>query len=172
MQERRQSDYTRAILVFLVVVLSVGMVFQLRVGIDTHRILTQLEKAGHVDLASRTAGLPNPFEPLDETCTRCHSERRFSGKDLSGTEAKQLLARMSQHPDLNLDAAHWAQLRAALILQRCLPCHDESAVKLFLSMEPYGRHGMVDHMIHSSGSTITRSDTEEIMAAATQLAAQ
>lgn len=169
MQERRRSDYTRAILVFLVVVLSIGMIFQLRVGVDTHRLLAQLERSSHVDLAAQVAGLPNPFDPLDETCTRCHTERRYGGKELSGTEVDQVLAKMNSHPDVGIGRPQWERLHAALVLQRCLGCHDDDVIKEFLAMAPYVRHGLIDHMIHSSGSTITRSDTEEILLAAIKL---
>lgn len=172
MEERRRADVTRSILVFLVIVLSIGMVFEMRVSLDLHRMVVRLEEAAHPDPLLRTAGMPSPFEALDQTCTRCHTERRFSGADLTGGEANQLLARMERHPDLGIEPDKWAKLQSALILQRCLVCHEEPAVQAFLAMSPYMRHGMVDHMIHSSGSTITRSDTEEILLAANRLSLQ
>ncbi|MDP2361861.1 MAG: hypothetical protein Q8O14_14110 [bacterium] len=169
MQERRRSDYSRAILVFMVVVLSIGMIFQLRVGVDTHRLVAKIERSTHVDIAAQVAGLPDPFDPLDETCTRCHSERRYGGKQLSGEEVDQVIAQMNQHPDVGISRPQWERLHAALVMQRCLGCHDDVVIKEFLAMSPYQRHGLIDHMIHSSGSTITRTDSEEILSAAITL---
>jgi len=172
MEARRRSDAARAILVFLVLVLFIGMVFRVRLGVEMIERLDRMEQLLAASLTVDVEHLPSAFGVLDESCTDCHSERRYGGLALSSRSVDDLLQRMSSHPDAGFDPVKWERIHSALVLQRCLPCHDEAAVKTFLALPPIQRHGLVDHMIHSSGSTITRSDTEEILDAALVLGAR
>jgi hypothetical protein len=164
--DRRQIDYTRAVLVFMMIVLVIGMVFRVRLGVEMLDKLTRMEQLLTRNQEQDTAALPSAFSVLEESCTDCHSERRFGGLALSSKSVDELVTKMNRHPDVEFTTVQWGRIHAALVLQRCLPCHQEDAVKTFLALPHYNRQGLVDHMIHSSGSTITRSDTEEILNAA------
>jgi len=171
MQEQNGPDYTKVMLLFLVLILCIGMVFRIQLGIEMNEKLGRMEQ----QLASKDElnvdALPSAFGVLDETCTDCHSERRYGGLDLSSEDVDALVARMNRHPDLDIAPDQWRKIHAALVLQRCLVCHEESSIKTFLAMPALKRGGLVDHMIHSSGSNITRSDAEEVLDAALVLAA-
>lgn len=76
-------------------------------------------------------------EILETRCTRCHTARRFAETmAMEPSEIHVTVARMSAHSGGEIEAGEWPQIEAALLLNRCTACHNESVISRIL-LKPY-----------------------------------
>ena len=103
------------------------------------------------------------FSFYQKTCTRCHTERRFTGKHTTKDELMRIVRRMQSHPDARISEAEAEKIHASLMLLKCTQCHSGDMLKKLSLMSSEQRLNLIKEMARKPGSNISIGEARDIL---------
>ena len=123
--------------VLINLILSIFLLDQVR---RTRQQVTDLarELASKQDVAMLRPVLVS--EILEQRCTHCHTDQRFANlTGMTRPEILETIQRMRGHPGSNIPSNEIRKIESALLVFRCMACHDEGVLSLIVLMPPEKR---------------------------------
>ncbi len=81
----------------------------------------------------------------------------------SSAEIEQAVAHMASLPDVRLDSRESKSIHDALLLIKCVKCHDESQLYRMGSMTIDQMKGVIFRMAEKPGADISLADSSDIL---------
>lgn len=168
--ENKSHLFERIIPFFLIIISTIVIIF-------IAQVLIQL-KGELRDIKTTLAVLQNekvinakfePFKILEENCTSCHSERKYSGIHGQGEEITKVLNYMEKMPDAHISSLDVGKIHGSLTLLQCVRCHDENQIKMLGTLNAAMQREYIERMTKKSGSGIANEDVSKIQKALHQI---
>ena len=155
---------SRWLTTFLVICNTIIIVFvaNMVVNMKTEIGALKADLATRADLATmQTRGAQPSFH--QETCTRCHTERRFAGQHTTGDELMRIVRRMQSQPDARISSAETEKIHASLMLLKCTQCHSGDTLQKLSLMNSEQRLSLIEKMAKKPQSAIPIGEARDIL---------
>jgi len=165
----KSLEFRDVLLTFLTVIIAVVMILGIQLLLQVRSDLAEL-KSSVPALRSQVVSqrVADPFRVLDEQCTQCHSERRFS-RPHSNAELIGIIQHMEALPDFEISAKDKDIIHGSLEMLRCVRCHEDDVLKGVISMPTDRQREIVERMRRQPGSDISRFSAADILKAMRQI---
>jgi len=159
----KSIEFRDVLSTFLTVVIAVVVVFGVQLLLQVQENVKDL-KADVLSVQSHLVSQrkAEPFRILNENCTQCHSERRFT-KAHADSELIDIIDRMDDLPDFQISAKDKDVIHGALETLKCVRCHEDAALKQVITMDSERQREIVERMRRQPGSEITRESASDIL---------
>ncbi|MBU1921016.1 hypothetical protein KKG66_09230 [bacterium] len=148
---------------FLVVITAIIVVFQAQILLEVRSELAGLkETIALQNEVFTTDQAMEPFAPLEENCTRCHSERRFAGFHGSDKDIGAMISHMEMNEELELSQFDVDRIHKSIQFLKCVSCHGEENLKTMAGMSSAKRLEVVERMRTKPGANISDEDARAI----------
>lgn len=164
--ENKNHFFSRLLPFLLTIVTTIIVLFvaQILVGIkaELNEVKATLQKMEEEKIKNVSF---QPFKPLQENCTDCHSERRFMGIHGGDTEINNIISFMTQMPDVHLSPQDLEKVHGSLVLLKCTNCHDEQQIKVLGTMSAEKQREIIIRMSKKRGSNISPDEVNQLQKA-------
>ena len=163
---KRSHLFERTLPLFLVIVTAIIVVFQAQILLEVRSEIAELKVAvlAHDEVCGSVPSI-EPFAALEENCTTCHSERRFTG--FHGGHGTDDITTMISHGKngnmgLALSPTDVDRVHDSILLLHCVKCHDEGSIKALAGMSSAKRLQVIEKMREKPGANISDEETRTI----------
>jgi hypothetical protein len=165
----KSIEFRDVLSTFLIVVIAVVVVFGVQLLLQVQDHLTGLRaEVRSLQTQLVTQRKAEPFRVLQDNCTQCHSERRFT-KPHSDSELMNIIQRMDDLPDFEISAKDKDVVHGALETLKCVRCHEDEALKKVINMDSERQREIVERMRKQPDSDITREAAADILKSMQQI---
>ena len=168
--ENKSHLFERIIPFFLIIISTIIIIFIAQVVIQLKGELQDI-KTTLTDLQNEkvTNAKFEPFKVLEDNCTSCHSERKYSMIHGQGEEITKVLNYMEKMPDAHISLPDLDKIHGSLTLLQCIRCHDENQIKMLGALNASMQREYIERMTKKSGSGIVNEDVSKIQKALLQI---
>jgi len=160
---QRSHLFERTLPLFLAIITAIIVVFQAQILLELRSEVAALKETVTLQNETLTAGQAiEPFAALDENCTKCHTERRFTGFHGSENDIGAMISHMEVNEDVNLSQQDVDRIHKSIQFLKCVSCHDEGPLKKMASMSSAKRFQIIDQMRNKPGAAISDEDARAI----------
>lgn len=158
--------FERTLPLFLAMITAIVVVFIAQLNLDMKKEIGELRQALSTVQAETAAGpAVEPFGILEEKCTDCHAERRFTQVHGTSADIAHVMKFMESMPDVDLSEKDVQKIHGSLQLLACAQCHDEQTIKEVAALSPDRQRAIIERMASKPGSGISLDDVSDMQRA-------
>ncbi|MBU0510048.1 cytochrome c [bacterium] len=155
--------FERTLPLFLAILTAIVVIFQAQLTLKLNAELADLKtQIAASKPAEKMRTAVRPFAALEQNCTSCHSERRFTGIHGTASELENVVRHMENMPGAHLSPADVDKIHGSLRMLQCVRCHDESVLGRMGAMTPREQQAVIERMAAKPGSQIAQEEIENI----------
>jgi len=160
---KRSHLFERTLPLFLVIVTAIVVVFQAQILLQVREDLSAMRaEIAMIETQSATGADFAPFAALEQNCTDCHSERRFTRMHGSSSDIAHVIQFMEAQPDVELSERDVQRIHSSIALLKCVSCHDDARLKSMAGLSPERQREIIDLMVAKPGAAISEDEARAI----------
>lgn len=155
----------RTLPLFLLIIVAIVIVFQAQIMLGLQSETEQVAATQAMttqETAPATDQAVKPFAALDENCTRCHSERRFTGFHGKEGDVDAMISHMEMNSDVSFSQAEVERIHDSIVSLKCVQCHSEDRLQKMAGMSKEEQLNTIERMRKKPGANISESEVKAI----------